>query len=1160
MKTRFIIIFISFCFLSFSSLSSQITDKPREFSVYGSETSVKLDTLSIIPDSFEIYGPDSLKLNQAFYSLDAVNARLELRIPYFWQEEVIWGHYRVFPYHLGKPVSFKDTSIIHRPGLGEEIIHHRAPAKRKDESILDFEGLTSSGNITRGISMGNRQDMVLNSSMDLQLAGMLSEKLAIKAVISDQHIPFQPEGTTQHLQDFDKVYIQITGEQSDLIAGDFELKNPPGYFMNFNKKAQGARFSYTFEGDDSQVIGDGTLKVTGAAAIARGKYARNEFKGNEGNQGPYKLTGSQNELFIMVIAGSERVYIDGEPLTRGKEHDYIIDYNMAEITFTPNRPITKDSRILIEFEYADRNYTRSMFFVGTEYQKNNLNVNLNFFSEQDHKNQPLFMDLTDERRELLSQVGDSLHYAFDWNVDSTGFQHDQVMYMMTDSLGYDSVFVYSIDPEKAVYRVGYTYVGDGNGNYRQVSSNANGRVYQWIAPQNGIPQGTHEPIIRLAAPRQDQMLTLETNYQFSINTSAGIEWAMTNHDINLFSDLHSETNIGHGFKSYFDHSRQLKNFRDGQWKMNLNLNHELVQANFTPLERYRSVEFQRDWNLTGFKSKDSENVSEFVIGLTHPETGNIKYSFNSFVSGSRFTGIKNRLNSRLKKGKTKLNYTGSYLNTSGFLESSFYRHRANISRSLWNLTAGIESHIEDNRIFEDDDEHLKTPSFSFNEWMFYVNNPDTIKHHYKAYYKIRNDYLPAINQFEHATRADDYGLSYVFRPNVNHRINLNAVYRRLKVTNESIDDIQDEEVLMGRITNNSRFLDGFALNNAFYEISTGMERKREYMYVEVPPGQGVYVWNDYNENGIPELDEFEIAQFPEEANYIRVFLPTDEFVRTYSTALSNTLNIEPSRLWDDPEGLRKFISRFSNRFNIRIDRKTTGEQDWNNINPFITDVADTALISLNSLLRNTLHFNRTHPVYGIEWTIQDNRNKILLSNGFEHRTTRFTGMRLRWNITKQYSLNLQSNIGDRTNESEFLEQRTFAISYTETEPRLNFQYSNNMRISLFYGYETRKETLHSAGERSVVNRGGAEVRYNAPTRGTINVRLQLSNIDYPFDENTPLAFEMLQGLRAGNNGIWNITWQQNLTSYLQLNLSYNGRKSPDVPVVHTGNVQVRALF
>jgi len=1158
LKTRLIIII--FFFLSFTlSLSAQISDQSREFSLKGHKTSITLDTLSIIPESFEIYGPDSLELNEAFYNLDAVNARLELLIPEYWHEDTIWGYYRVFPYHLGKPVFLKDTSLIYRPGPGEEEIHHTIPTKGKDDHIIDLEGISSSGSITRGISVGNKQDMVLNSSMNLQLAGMLSEKLSIKAVISDQHIPFQPEGTTQHLQDFDKVYIQIASEQSELTAGDFELTNPEGYFMNFNKKAQGAKFSYNFEGDEDQIIGNGSMKVTGSGAISRGKHARNEFKGTEGNQGPYKLTGNHNEPFIMVIAGSERVYIDGKLMTRGRDHDYTINYNMAELIFTPKRPISKDSRISIEFEYADRNYARSMFFFGAEYERNDLQVNMNFFSEQDHKNQPLYLDLTDERRAMLSEIGDSLHLAYDWNVDSTGFKHDQVMYMITDSLGYDSVFVHSIDPEKAVYSVGFSFVGENKGNYRQKSSNMNGRVYKWVEPQNGIPQGNYQPVIKIPAPRRDQMLTLETIYKFSENTVAGVEWAMTNNDINLFSDLHSENNIGHGIKTFFDYKHQLQNLDDGQWEMQISLDNELVQESFVPIERYRSIEFQRDWNLTGFKSQDSENISELSLGIIHPTRGQFQYKASSFISGDKFTGIKNSINSRLQRGKTRFLYNGSYLNTSGFLKSGFYRHRAEVNRRLGNFTAGIESSIEDNQMF-DDNKNLKSSSFSFDQWKFFVHNPDTIKHHYEAYYKIRNDRLPVDEKFEQAYRADDYGLNYQFRPGADHNVKLNITYRNLKVNSGNLDNKKDEEVIMGRIDNNSRFMNGFISTNSFYEISTGMERKREYMYVEVPPGQGIYVWNDYNENGIQELDEFEIGQFPEEANFIRVFLPIDEFIRKYSSAFNNTLNLDPSNLWEEPEGFRKFISRFNNRFNIRIDQKTTDSNYPENINPFNINIKDTALISLNSLIRNSLYFNRTHPRYGVEWIIQDNQNKVLLSNGFEHRTNRYTGLRIRWNIARQYSINLKTNIGEKKNKSEFMEQRTFSVSYTETEPRFSFQYSTNMRLSLFYGYETMNEILREAGKHSEIHRGGFEARYNSPERGTINMRLQISHIDYPFDENTPLAFEMLKGLRAGNNGMWNITWQQNLTSYLQLNLSYNGRKSPGVEAIHTGNVQVRAIF
>jgi hypothetical protein len=68
---------------------------------------------------------------------------------------------------------------------------------------------------------------------------------------------------------------------------------------------------------------------------------KSSFTGIEGNQGPYKLKGQNGELYVLVISGSERVYVNGILLKRGENNEYTIDYNAGEIVFTPLFTITR---------------------------------------------------------------------------------------------------------------------------------------------------------------------------------------------------------------------------------------------------------------------------------------------------------------------------------------------------------------------------------------------------------------------------------------------------------------------------------------------------------------------------------------------------------------------------------------------------------------------------------------------------------------------------------------------------------------------------------------------------------------------------------------------------------------------------------------------------
>ena len=88
-------------------------------------------------------------------------------------------------------------------------------------------------------------------------------------------------------------------------------------------------------------------------ATSRGTFNTNSFLGQEGNQGPYQLVGKNGEREIIVLAGTERVYVNGTLQIRGENNTYIIDYSLGQITFTNNRLITGEDRIEVDFEYAN---------------------------------------------------------------------------------------------------------------------------------------------------------------------------------------------------------------------------------------------------------------------------------------------------------------------------------------------------------------------------------------------------------------------------------------------------------------------------------------------------------------------------------------------------------------------------------------------------------------------------------------------------------------------------------------------------------------------------------------------------------------------------------------------------------------------------------------
>lgn len=254
------------------------------------------------------------------------------------------------------------------------------------------------------------------------------------------------------------------------------------------------------------------------------------------------------------------------------------------------------------------------------------------------------------------------------------------------------------------------------------------------------------------------------------------------------------------------------------------------------------------------------------------------------------------------------------------------------------------------------------------------------------------------------------------------------------------------------------------------------------------------------------------------------------------------------------------MSRLQNQTMFRIDHKTSTDDLNVAYNPFIREskILDTSLISLNSSFRNTLYFNKTNPKYGLDINFLRNRKKEFFVNGFETRSLYQAGINLRWNFITSFTLQLGGEQGRKASVSDYFSSSDYDIDYTELVPELSYQPSPALRISMRFRYKDNRNT--PGGEESKIRDMGAEINYRMVNRGTLLVKANYIDISYNGDENSSLGFEMLEGLKTGKNGTWNVSYQQNLSDHLQLSLIYDGRKVPETPVVHVGSVQLRAYF
>ncbi|NDK54566.1 hypothetical protein [Pontibacter fetidus] len=1122
---------------------------------------IVLDSMTVLPSTIEFSGP---KKDQ--YSFDYNYSRNEFtftRIPTPDSVAIdtlgtmqavpdsVLICYRVLPLNLTKPAFRRDINKLDmssfNKGFYQEDITQR-------EEIFKTPGLNKTGSISRGISFGNTQNVFVNSALNLQLDGKLTDEISITAAITDQNIPFQPEGNTQQLQEFDKVYITLKHKLWQLTAGDVVLRNRPSYFLQFYKNVQGAAFE-TVTGKYPEKQGITTV----AASASKGKFASQQLEAQEGVLGPYRLRGPNNERFIIVLANSERVFLDGRLLQRGYDFEYVIDYNQAEITFTTKHVITRNSRIKVDFEYSDQNYSRAIYHASHYQQLNKLSIYGNYYSEQDNPNNLLNLDLRDEDKKLLAGIGDNLDQAVIPGVDSVAFDPTQVLYARRDTIvnGFPAeIYVYSTDPDSAYFNVRFSEVGQGRGNYVVANTAVNGRVYRWAAPVNGVRQGNYLPVRVVPTPRKKQLITMGAGYELQKGVNVFVEGAASQNDLNRFSKLDAADDNGKALRVGYQVTDKALPIL-GNYKLNSTLNYEFTDENFSPIDRYRPIEFDRDWSLQTPDQKAEDHIFNFSVGAVKDVKNLYNYRISRRYRENQLDGVQHYLDLVKEIGRIELRNNFFLLNSEqNTSNSDWYRGDVGAKYRFKGFSPGYLYRFDKNKIRSIATDSLIGSAQYFDEHLFYIESNDTARTRFRVDYSHRTDQRPTTTgEFGTPEVAQTYNAMLSTPIGEESDLALQATYRKLKLANGKL-----EETIQNRADWNATFLDGSFRSELTYAVGTGRELKRIFIFRETLPGQGTHY---LREGGNPnDLNDYLEAQTVDQQRYIKIFLPTDEYINAYTNQFTYRLNTSAPRNWRDATSIKGFVSRFAMLTFISIDKKTTDDNLQNRFNPFSQDIEDEFLISMARTLRNSVYFNRSNPQYGLEYTFQQNQQKSLLANGTETRNVGSHSIIGRVNLNEVLSSKLTIGTNVRENQSNFLESKNFRILSAELSPELAYQPNTRLRFTGIYQFSHRENELNTTEEEQQANfhELGIETKLSQVSKRAVTANFRYVKIGFTGEENSFVGYEILNALRPGNNITWSLNVQQRLSNGLNISLNYDGRKANKVGAVHTGRTQVSVLF
>ena len=337
-----------------------IIEKSETFQLETDKSEWVVKNPPIFPNSEQIIGNNGQKLVKGKdYQIDYVSGKIIFDKSVLAKKDVVWTiTYRSIPFTFLK--------IYKRDLYGTPLDKDLESTPQRDvPSNLDTQPtvpgtppsttpsqLEYSGSRTFGISVGSGRSLSQNQEFRINVRGNVSDNIEVLAMLSDQDLPIQPEGMTEDIQDINQKLIRIMHPNVTGTLGDFNASLGPSEFIFFPRALEGVKVEGNFERSKFHLIPSALPKGQSTSKVIRGEEGRSEYRLDVNNQ------------FVIVKAGSEIVWLNGEKMRRGENNDYIIrEYGDPIIEFNSKHLITSNDVIRVDFEYTpeDLAYQQNLY-------------------------------------------------------------------------------------------------------------------------------------------------------------------------------------------------------------------------------------------------------------------------------------------------------------------------------------------------------------------------------------------------------------------------------------------------------------------------------------------------------------------------------------------------------------------------------------------------------------------------------------------------------------------------------------------------------------------------------------------------------------------------------------------------------------------------------